>query len=98
MSCFPMTPEPDQRATSIQCCTLFWGLRGVGNGTPLAEPHRNPYNLPNYLRLLGKAKNSGCARSNRMRLRNNVFDEDHAPGTCMIFTSRVEVNRAVRFV
>jgi hypothetical protein len=37
--------------TSVQCCTLFWGWSGIGNGVPLAEPHSYADHLTDHLSM-----------------------------------------------
>src|SRR5438874_2290193 len=42
---YQKTQVQGQLATLVQCCTLFWDLSGIGDGTPFAEPHSNAHNL-----------------------------------------------------
>src|SRR5581483_11936186 len=83
-NCCPKIPGWDRSATLVQCCMLFWGLFGIGNGTPLAEPHSDAHYLaddfclriPHYTRR---------HRRERVGLENHLFASHCAPAAGVAF-------------
>src|SRR5437667_1774585 len=80
-------------AILVQCCTLFWGWSGVGNGTPLAEPHSHPYDLSKYLRLVRIMQHPGQHGRKRVGLQDDFFARLRTPATGMAVASLDEVDR-----
>src|SRR5713226_4145037 len=96
-SCCRAIPGRGQRAISVQCCTLFWAWRRVGNGTPLAEPHSHADDLPKYFGLLWILQDSWRHRGQRVGLQNDLFLGEGTPAANVLIAGLDKVDGTLIF-